>query len=156
MKVYFRKVQGGCLVPDNEETAAWLQKKKVGAVLAGEFSQPRNYQFHRKLMALFGVAHDYFVEHHDWAVEYKGRKVEPSFDLFRKQLTILAGHYEATFDIRGEIRLEAKSLSYANATEEEVERIYSDVISAALKHVFKMAMTEEQLRAAVENILHFA
>lgn len=156
MKVYFRKVQGGVLVPDNEETAAWLQKKKPGTVLAGEFSQPRNYQFHKKLMALFGVAHDYFKDTQDWSVEYKGHKVEPSFDLFRKQLTILAGHYEATYSINGEIRLEAKSLSFANATEEEVERIYSDVINASLKHVFKMSMTEQQLRECVENILAFA
>lgn len=156
MKVYFKKMPGGVLVPDNEETAAWLQKKKAGTVLAGEFSQPRNYQFHKKLMALFGVAHDYFTEHQDWNAEYKGVKVEPSFDLFRKQLTILAGHYEATYSINGEIRLEAKSLSFANATEEEVEQIYSDVINAAIKHVFKLTIDEALLRKMVEDILSFA
>lgn len=156
MKVYFKKMPGGVLVPDNEETAAWLQKKKAGAVLAGEFSQPRNYQFHKKMMALFSVAHDYFTEHQDWSAEYKGIKVEPSFDLFRKQLTILAGHYEATYSINGEIRLEAKSLSFANATEEEVERIYSDVITAAIKHVFKLTIDETLLRKMVEDILAFA
>lgn len=156
MKVYFRKVQGGVLVPDNEETAAWLQKKKPGTVLAGEFSQPRNYQFLKKMMALFGCCFDYFKDNQDWAVEYKGQKVEPSFDLFRKQLTILAGHYEATYSINGEIRLEAKSLSFANASEEEVERIYSDVINAAIKHVFKLTIDEALLRKMVDDILAFA
>ena len=42
MKLYLRKMPGGTLVADNDETAAFLQKKKVGAVLSGDFTEPRN------------------------------------------------------------------------------------------------------------------
>ena len=155
-KLYLRKIPGGMLVPDNDETAEWLQKVKTGDVLGGEFSRPRNYKFHRKMMALFKVCFDYFTDQHEWNVQYRGMKVEPSFDLFRKQLTILAGHYNATYDIRGNVRLEAKSLSFANCSEEEAEKIYQDVITAALKQVFKFSISEEQLRKIVDDILAFA
>ncbi|MND38629.1 hypothetical protein D3C76_47640 [compost metagenome] len=147
---------GGVLVPDNDETADWLQKKKTGAVLCAEFTQPRNYKFLKKMMALFHCCFDHFTDQQDWSQQYRGMKIEPSFDLFRKQLTILAGHYDATYDIRGNVRLEAKSLSFANCTEEEAERIYQDVISAAIKQVFKFTISEEQLRKTVEDILAFA
>lgn len=156
MKLYLRKMPGGTLVADNDETAAFLQKKKVGAVLSGDFTEPRNYKFHRKIMALFKCCFDHFTELHDWNVQYRGMKVEPSFEMFRKQLTILAGHYDASYDIKGNVRMEAKSLSFASCTEEEAEKIFSDVITAALKHVYKATMTEAQLRKMVDEIIGFA
>lgn len=155
-KLYLKKLPGGALVADNDETAEWLQKMKTGEVLAGEFARPRNYKFHKKLMALFGICFDYFTDQHDWNVQYKGMKVEPSFDMFRKQLTILAGHYTASYDVRGNVKLEAKSLSFANCSEEEAERVYSDVINASLRQVFKFKISEEQLRKTVDDILAFA
>jgi len=155
-KLYLKKLPGGALVADNDETAEWLQKMKIGEVLAGEFARPRNYKFHKKLMALFGVCFDYFTDQHDWNVRYRGMKVEPSFDMFRKQLTILAGHYTASYDVRGNVKLEAKSLSFANCSEEEAERVYSDVINASLRQVFKFKISEEQLRKTVDDILAFA
>lgn len=156
MKLYFRKIAGGTLVPDNDETAEWLQKVKTGDVLGGEFSRPRNYKFLQKTMCLFRVCFDHFTEHLNTGLEYKGMKAEPSFERFRKDLTIMAGHYTATYDIRGNVRVEAKSLSFANCSEEEAEQIYSDVINAALKHVYRKTMSEKQLRKIVEDIIGFA
>lgn len=156
MKLYLRKMPGGTLVADNDETAEYLQKKKVGAVLSGEFTEPRNYKFLQKTMCLFRCCFEHFTELHDWNQQYRGMKVEPSIEMFRKQLTILAGHYTASYDIRGNVRLEAKSLSYANCTEKQAEQIYKDVITAALKHVYKAAMTEAQLRKMVDDIIGFA
>lgn len=156
MKLYFKKMPGGVLVADNDETAEWLQKVKNGDVLSGEFARPRNYKFLKKTMVLFKVCFDHFAEHLDTGLEYKGMKVEPSLEMFRKQLTILAGHYTATYDIRGNVRLEAKSLSFANCSEEEAEKIYSDVINAALKQVYRKRISEQQLRKIVDDILAFA
>jgi hypothetical protein len=157
MKGYFRKMPGGTLVPDNDETVAYLQKIKTGAVLSGEFVQPRNYKFLSKTMCLFQYCFEVFAEQMEESmVEYKGLKAEPSLDRFRKDLTILAGHYTATFDITGALKLEAKSLSYGKCSEQEAERIYSDVINAALKQVFKLSMTEQELKLVVDQILGYA
>lgn len=157
MKGYFRKMPGGLLVPDNDETAAYLQKIKTGAVLSGEFVQPRNYKFLQKTMCLFQYCFDVFAEQMEEShLEYKGQKAEPSLDRFRHDLTILAGHYTATYDITGKVKLEAKSLSYGKCSEAEAERIYNDVINAALKQVFKLSMTEDELKTIVDQILGYA
>jgi len=58
------------------------------------------------------------------------------FDRFRKDLTILAGFYEQTVRLNGEVRTEAKSLSYASMEPDEFERCYNAMINAAIKHVF--------------------
>lgn len=156
MKAYFKKMPGGVLVPDNDETAEWLQKVKTGDVLGADFTRPRNYKFLKKMHCLTHCAFDHFTEHLDGGLEYRGMKAVPAYERFRKDLTILAGHYEATYDIRGNVRLEAKSWSFANCTEEEAERLYSDLINAALKQVYKRSISEEQLRKIVDDILGFA
>lgn len=143
-------------MPDNDETVEYLQKIKAGAVLSGEFVQPRNYKFLQKIHVLFHTAYDYFSEHLETDIEYRGQKVRPSYDRFRKELVILAGHYEPVFNIRGELRVEAKSLSFAKCTEQEAEKIFSDCINAALKNVYRFSIDEEQLRTIVDEILAFA
>lgn len=57
-------------------------------------------------------------------------------DRFRKDLTILAGFYEQTVRLNGEIRTEAKSLAYGNMEPDEFERCYNAMINAAIKHLF--------------------
>jgi hypothetical protein len=157
MKAYFRKMPGGMLAPDNDETVEYLQKVKTGAVVSCKLVQPRNYKFLQKTMCLFNYCFEHFAENMASAeVDYKGMKAAPSLDRFRYDLTILAGHYTATFDIMGNLKLEAKSLSYGKCSEQEAERIYSDVINAALKQVFKLSMTEEELRKTVDTILGYA
>lgn len=155
-KLYLKKLPGGALVADNDETAEWLQRKKAGTVLSAEFKEPRNYKFLKKMHALFQLAYEYFGDNIACELEYKGQKVRPCYDRFRKELVILAGHYEPVFNIKGELRLEAKSISYAKCTEEEAERIFSDCINAALKHIYRFVVDEEQLRKMVDDLLAFA
>lgn len=154
MQCFFKKMAGGSLVPADDESAEYLAKLKIGTVLRGEFKQPRNYKFLQKTMVLFKMCFDYFAETmEDSHPEYRGIKAEPSFDYFRKNLIILAGHYDATFDIFGKVHLQAKSLSFGSCSEEEASRIYSDVINAALKHLYRGSMSEEDLNKAVNDLL---
>lgn len=155
MKLYLKKAQGGVLVPDDDEAVEWLQGVKNGTVLSAEVVRPRNYKFLRKVHALCRVSFDHFTEHLDGA-EYKGMKVEPAYERFRKDMTILAGYYTATFDINGNTRLEAKSWSFANSSEEEMQAIFSSLINVALKKIFKGCITEEKLRQIVDEIMSFA
>lgn len=155
MKVHLRVIAGGALLPDDEEAQAYIETKAVGKVLRADVVEPNNYEFHKKLMKLFRISFDMF-EQNLAPLRYKGQEVLTNFDRFREDLTIMAGHYTATYAIDGTVRLRAKSLSFGNCSQEEREKVYSDVIDAALKHVFKQSVSEAQLRKMVDDILGFA
>jgi hypothetical protein len=119
----------------------------------------RNYEFHKKFFALVNYAYEFWEPaplpdspEHRWR-----KKVTPekNMDRFRKDLTILAGWYDAHYRVNGEVRIEAKSISFAAMDEDEFEKLYSATIDVILKHVCTQ-MTEERLRDIVDDILRFA
>ena len=154
-KLYLRKLPGGMLVPDNDEGVEWLQGIKAGDVISADVAKPRNYKFLKKCHALVRIAFDHFTEHLG-GIDYKGMKAEPSYTRFRKDMTILAGFYTATYDINGNVKLEAMSWSFANCSEEEMQKIFNSLINVALKKIFKEQITEDHLRQLVDQIMSFA
>lgn len=156
MKCYLRKMAGGALAPDNEDTAAFLQKKKVGAVLRCEVAEERNYGFHKKAFELVKLAFDHHCDSFGKGVEYKGLPVEPDFERFREDMTILAGYYTATFAINGEVKLRAKSWAFASMGQEEFEKFYSALINVALKNIYRGQYSEAELQKMVNDVLGFA
>jgi len=147
---------GGALVPATDEDAEALRKIKAGAAVRVEVKQIRNYKFLQKWMTLVKFAFDLWVERIP-PKEYRGQPVKPNFDRFRKDLTILSGHYTATYNARGEVRLEAKSVSFANMAEDEFERLYSDTIDVVLQKILTgTKLTEEQLRNHVDAVLAYS
>ena len=104
-------------------------------------------------------AYDYWSE--DVAtLEYKGQRVLPDFDRFRKDLTILAGHYHPVVNLKGEVRIEADSLKWASMDEATFGKLYDQTIAVLLRRVFNGAVcprwTEQQLRDVAAQILEFA
>lgn len=156
MEIVLEKTFDGALRPSTEEDAEKLRTFKLGQGVKVKVTKARNYKFLQKLMVLYSVAFDYYCEHCISAMTYRGQAVEPSKERFRKDLTILAGHYTATYDIRGNVRLEAKSLSYANCSEEEAQAIYQSVITAALNNVYRGSISEKELQDWVDKLLRFA
>lgn len=99
---------------------------KIKKLKAGEFynctiSQPRNIKFHRKFFALIKMIYD-------------NQEIYKSVDRLRKDLLIEAGHVEPWVDFHGEIRREAKSISFAKMTEEEFSELYSLVLDEIVTH----------------------
>ena len=81
----------------------------------------------------------------------------PDFDRFRKDLIILTGNFTAVYNARGEVRVEAKSISFAGMDEAGFEKLYSKTIDVILGKILAGGrMTEDQLRNHVENVLHYA
>jgi hypothetical protein len=146
------------LVPGDDATREWLNKVRMAGIVYAKVNQPRNPQFHRKMFALLNYGFDFWAETAK-PVEYKGQEVKPNFERFRKDIVILAGHYHPVFNIKGEIRMEANSISYANMDEATFEQLYSSVIDVLLKKVFSRApegqWTEERLRSVVDGLLEF-
>ncbi|MBE5254540.1 DUF1367 family protein [Mixta mediterraneensis] len=139
MQIEMIKSAGGVFVPAFDHDLPRLAKFKNGEQYTLEAKLTRNPAFHRKAFALFNFCFQHWaadragLEHADEATQ---------FDRFRKDLTILAGFYEQTVRLNGEIRTEAKSLAYANMEPDEFERCYSALVNAAIKHVF--AGTKDQ------------
>ena len=158
MDLLFLKSAAG-LSPACEEATEWLRRKKLGATVLVEPREVRNGAFFRKWWALVKVGFDYWSDDVT-PMQYKGQPVRPHFDRFRKDVTILAGHYEPVVNIRGETRLEAKSLQWSKMSEETFADLYDATIQVLLQQVFNgervRQWTEAELRGVVDEILAFA
>lgn len=133
MQIDLVKHPGGVFSPVNDSDLERLHRFKNGETYTADIKLTRNPKFHRKVMAFFGFCFSH------WCADRAGlgsADETTQFNRFRKDLTILAGFYDTVTNIRGEVRAEAKSLSYAQMEQEEFERCYSSLINAAIKHVF--------------------
>lgn len=147
---------GGALVPATDEDADALRKIKAGAAVRVDVKMIRNYKFLQKWFTLAKYAFDIWADTMP-AGEYKGVQIKPNFERFRKDLVVLTGRFDAVYNARGEVRVEAKSISFASMSEDEFEALYSDTIDVILAKILAGGrMTEEKLRAHVDNVLRYA
>lgn len=155
MEVLLSKSMSGSLVPAFPEEAEKLEGLALGEICRAKLTRPRNLRFHRKGFALFKLAFDLWSEGLPVGLDYKGEPVAPDFDRFRKDLTILAGFYEPIYGIRGDVRLQAKSLSFAQMGEEEFGRVYSALLDTILAKLLRN-LTRDEIERAVERVMGFA
>ena len=130
MKIDFIKQYGGVLVPADDIEAEQMSRFKTGEMYAVDIKLVRNPGFHRKVFQFFSFC----FEH--WACQREFLNESAQKDVFRKNLTVLAGYYDELVNIKGEIRIEAKSLSFGSMQQDEFEQCYSALINAAIKHIF--------------------
>lgn len=150
----FRRIEN-LLSPVDDEAHDYVTAMSKSDVVSAEFRKARNTQFHRKFFALLKFAFDVWSERCGQR-EYKGKTVEPNFERFRADVTILAGYYEPIFDVRGDTRLQAKSIAFSRMDEAEFADLYSRVIDVLLNKVFPdLEMTEADLTQAVDNVLSY-
>lgn len=142
MKIHLRKANG-CVVPDSPEDAEHLSKFKFGEVIRAEVSRPRNYQFHKKYMALITFAY----QNCDNADQF-------SLDAFRKSVQMEAGHFEPV-RAGGYLFKIPKSISFAEMSEEDFDKLYSKVIDVLIKR-FMRGYTKAEMERCVEEVLRFA
>lgn len=156
MEVLLSKTPGGALVPIDDDEAAKLAKIKQGPGVRCEITQMRNYAFHQKFFVMLGYIYSIWEETMP-RMEYRGVEVRPNKERFRKDLIIMTGRYEATYNIRGEVRLEAHSISFGSMNQETFDQLYSDVIDVALRKVLNRPdLSEAKVKEHVEYILRFS
>lgn len=149
------KTPNGALAPADEDARALLDKLKAGQGVRATIRRARNVRFHRKAFALFKLAFDVWepVE----PLEYKGVPVAKDFDRFRKDITIMAGFYKAVYNARGELRLEADSLSFASMDEDRFEQVFRAVLTVVWNRVMRHAGYEspEDVERVVNELMRF-
>lgn len=118
----------------------------------------RNVDHHRKYFALLNYAFDVWEPNPVIGVAPAclpiDMEIEKNFNRFRKDITILSGFYDASYRINGDVRLEAKSISFASMDQDEFEQLYDKTIDVIIKHVLRN-YTGDELRAVVEQIQEF-
>jgi len=154
-EVVLIKSPNGSLVPFSEEDQEKLRKIKAGAAVRCEIAQMRNPQFHKKFFSLVKFLYDIWAETVE-PKEYRGVQVMPSFERFRKDLIILTGRFTAHYNIRGEVRVEADSISFAKMSQEEFEKLFSETIDIGLSKVINRPdLTPEKVRRLVDQLLQY-
>lgn len=149
------KLGNGHLAPNDEHAFNYLKKIRAGDVVTCEIRRPRNIKFFRKWWALAHIAYDWW-EPVELETKWENIKPQKDFDRFRKDLTILAGHFDCFYRIDGSYKIEAKSLSFASMSEDEFEALYSKTIDVILEHIASKDMDEDELRLLVDQTLEFA
>lgn len=153
-ELVFVKTPNGTLISADTQTQEAIRKLKIGKALKGEFKQMRDINNHRRMFALFNFAFDLWDAPE---LEHKGEPVQKNFDRFRKDMTILAGFYDVHVNIKGEIRTEAKSLSFGSMKEEEFQRVYKGILDVIWTRILRSKgyETPEQVDEYVHKLLKF-
>lgn len=150
------KTDGSLLAPADDEARQYLDRVPAGAYLHCELTRPRNPGHHRKFFALMHVAFDLWsgtVEPR----QHRGQEVLPNLERFRKDVTILAGFGYPVVNVRGELRLEARSISFASMDQVEFNEFYERVLDVLVTKVLgETGATREDLDEAVRAITEFA
>lgn len=128
------KLPGGVFAPLNDDEAERLKSFQNNEQYEIEIKKQRNPAFHRKVFAFFNFCFDHWSAD---KTEWQFQDEQAQFDTFRKNLTVLAGYFDKTYTIKGDVQIEPKSLAYGNMEQSEFERCYNSLINAAMKHIFK-------------------
>jgi hypothetical protein len=126
----------------------------AGEVVKFTFKKIRNGKYHRKFFALLNFAYDAW-EPDRVRQKYKGMAVQKNFERFRSDVTIAAGYYEQTFDLDGNMKLEAKSISFAKMDDIEFEKLYSAVANVILSKVLTTYKDRAELDNVVAEVMRF-
>ena len=90
----------------------------------------RSYPYHKKLFVLFQIGYE------NWEpVEKKGANIGKSKDVFRKQIMVMAGHYESYYGLDGGVIFEPLSLKFSKMGVVKFDEVYRDCLHVIAERV---------------------
>ena len=142
------------IIPVDDCGVDYVKKLKPGEIIKVTPVKPRNLKFHRKFFSMINFAFDYWQPPQ---AEWKGIAAVKSIEVFREQVTILAGYRDVTFNLDGSVKVKAKSISFAKMTEEEFESLYKAVFNVLWTHVMSKVenFTEQELEHCLLQLLAY-
>jgi len=150
MEVDFVKTPTG-IIPMGPLDEEIIKKWGNGEVVHAKVSRPRNSKFLRKFFAMLQVGYDAWEP---TEAEYNGMPAQKNPERFRKDVTIAAGFYDVVINLKGEVKAEAKSISFANMDEDEFAEVYNRVADVLLQRVLK-TYTRDDLDNVVNELMGF-
>ena len=146
---------GFALMPAHNSDLDLMRPLPGDRPLRCKITQPRNVDHHRKYFALLNYAFECWEPSLESDPGRPELTIHKSFDRFRKDIIILAGFYEASYRLNGDVRFEAKSIAFGNMPQEEFEELYSKTIDVIIDKVMT-GYTGDELREIVDQIMEFA
>jgi len=150
-ELYLKRTPQG-LGPDDQISADYLAKIKLGSRVKCKIAKQRNPEFHKKFFALLNTGYKFWVP---GEITSKYGVPEKNFDQFRSDVIILAGYYDVAIRLNGETRVTAKSISFGKMEQDDFEKLYSAVIDVLLKNIFVGYSSEDVVKLAEQEIINF-
>lgn len=123
--IVFQRIDKQCFIVHDD-----IVSDSLPSMFVCTLKSARNPSFHNKVFKFLRFC----FEH--WSSDKEFMNEQGQFDVFRKHLTVLAGYYDSFYSIKGDVRIEAKSLAYHNMNEEEFKQCYTALINAAVRNIF--------------------
>lgn len=156
-----RRVMFGCMDGMAEQDKkGWrrfwnsVMKSEVGEMFRFTTKFQRNGRFHRKMFVLLNLGYEVWAPPRKHRT-YKGFELQKNFDQFREDIVIAAGFFERTFDMKGRMKLRAKSLSYAKMDDDEFGQVYNKVLDTLLESVMAQYGGRDDVNAVVDRLMEF-
>lgn len=135
MKLYAQIINGK-LIPEHDSDREKLMKIRSGVTYRFEIVKERNYQFHKKYMALLNLA-------------YQNQDTFNNFDSMRKWLQMKASYYIETITPSG-VMYEPQSISFASMDELEFQEVYKRVMDVICNW---LDLTSEEIQIEIVNFM---
>lgn len=110
--MYLIKRKDGLYQPIDEYDIRDSQKIKTGSAV--EVRKSRNWKFHKKTFAIFNVG-------------FENQETFPTFEMYRKVITIKAGYFDWAPTKDGDKIPIAHSISYEKMSAETFDKYYDDI-----------------------------
>lgn len=131
MSVILARRTDGAFVPVDQAGADLLRLLRPGEGV--EVVRAIDVRLHRKLLVLLRFAFDHWDGPLD---EYGGEPVKKNFTRFRRDVAILAGHYDRINYEDGGFQLVARSLSFDEITDQdELQEVYENTLAVVHRRV---------------------
>ena len=155
-EVYLTKNLLGQLEGAHAGDREYIAGLSVGAIYKAQITKPRNYKFHKKVFALIGIAYDLW-DYAPQEMTHKGMKITPqkNFEQFREWSIIQIGCYDVIGFPNGEVRIRAQSLAFHMKDQDQVEKVYSDLLDFYLNDFLKHH-SRADIEKAVQQLIQFA
>lgn len=155
MEIMLLKTSGNSFSPADQGSLETSDGIKIGAIVKAIVTQPRNLKFHKKFFALLNLG----FEH--WApdkLEWQGIQAVKSFDVYREQVTILAGYREVTYNLDGSVKVTAQSISFAKMDDLKFQKLYKAVFLVIWNKVMSQCpgWTEDEMNRVLGHMENFA
>jgi hypothetical protein len=143
------------LRPASPDVAGKLRKFGDGEIVSCEIKESRNYGLLKKYHKMMRMAYDWWSEANP-AREVGGHQVAPNYKQFRRDVTVQAGYYVASFGLDGAMRLEAQSIAFDSMEEEDFRKVFSDSLNVLIRVVLpKLDVSDQVRQGMMAELLEF-